>query len=90
MRKRIFIAVILTALAGAAAAAEVTRPGKGGYCFTNHLRIDNGDIPWNCEHLGKVTLREIYEKGFRVVGMYESTTAKAQSGYPMLIIEEQR
>jgi len=39
-----------------------------------------------CEHIGKVTIKQIYEKGFRVVHMQDD---KNTATYVMLVIEEQ-
>lgn len=60
-------------------------PLKGGLCFT---KAYNGqDSIFTCEHIGPVTIRQIYEKGWRVVHrMANNDIYQFQS----LIIEEQR
>ncbi len=63
---------------------------RGGMCFTNHSRMKDADVPWTCEHIGKVTIRQIYEKGFRVVGSYSTDLTEKPTQFPFLIIEEQR
>ena len=63
---------------------------RGGMCFTNHSRMKDTEVPWNCEHIGKVTIRQIYERGFRVVGSYSTDLAEKPTQFPYLIIEEQR
>ncbi len=63
---------------------------RGGMCFTNHSRMKDADVPWNCEHIGKVTIRQIYERGFRVIGSYSTDLTEKPTQFPFLIIEEQR
>ena len=62
---------------------------KGGICTTNQSRVTGADHVWHCEHLGRVTIRQIYEKGFRVVSAYSSDPAEKTSQFQYLIIEEQ-
>lgn len=61
---------------------------KGGICTTNQSRITGAEHVWICEHLGRVTIRQIYEKGFRVVSAYSSDPAEKTAQYQYLIIEE--
>ena len=63
---------------------------RGGMCFTNHSRMKDTEVPWNCEHIGRVTIRQIYERGFRVVGYYSGDLSEKVMQWPILIIEEQR
>ena len=63
---------------------------RGGMCFTNHSRMKDTEVPWNCEHIGRVTIRQIYERGFRVVGTYSTDLTEKPTQFPFLIIEEQR
>lgn len=44
------------------------------------------DSVLNCEHIGQVTIRQIYEKGFLVVHMQDDKNAAT---YVRLVIEEQ-
>lgn len=62
---------------------------KGGICTTSQSRVTGADHVWHCEHLGRVTIRQIYEKGFRVVTAYSSDPAEKTSQFQYLIIEEQ-
>lgn len=62
---------------------------KGGICTTSQSRVTGADHVWHCEHLGRVTIRQIYEKGFRVVSAYSSDPAEKTSQFQYLIIEEQ-
>ena len=64
-----------------------TAPLLGGTCWGITSSTLSPTMTFNCQHLGKVTISEIYEKGFRVVG---SLTHTAISGTVSLIIEEQR
>lgn len=65
-------------------------PQHGGMCFTNRSSISEAEVTWNCEHIGRVTMRQIYEKGFRVVGVYSTDPADKIRQFPFLVIEEQR
>lgn len=51
-----------------------------------HRPFRGGDSVLQCEHIGKVTIKQIYEKGFRVVHMQDD---KNTATYVMLVIEEQ-
>lgn len=86
---RMMIAAMM-AVAGVANAADSGAPLRGGVCPVR-LYNNEGLIKWNCEHIGIVEIRQIYEKGFRVVGKFidnPATTSTSQNQY--LIIEEQR
>lgn len=89
MKKVLTIAFMMAATASAALAADETAQ-RGGMCFTNNLRIDDANVVWNCEHLGRVTIRQIYEKGFRVVGSYPAEYGEKKLIFQFLIIEEQK
>lgn len=84
MKKLAFVAFILAA---GSAQADVQR---GGTCFTNHADISGAKVTWNCEHIGRVTTRQVYEKGFRVVGVYPTDPANRTIQYQYMVIEEQR
>lgn len=62
---------------------------KGGVCTTSQSRITGAEHVWHCEYLGRVTIRQIYEKGFRVVSAYSSDPAEKMLQFQYLIIEEQ-
>ena len=63
-------------------------PLKGGTCsgFTNGQTISSS-LQFNCQHIGNVTISQIYEKGFRVVTTYFYGMGSA---WAYLVIEEQR
>jgi len=80
MRILLAFASVLTALStlSPAYAAAPGNAQKGGTCY--------GTVQaFNCEHLGHVTVKEIYEKGWRVVAYI-----KEGPNTTTLIIEEQR
>lgn len=82
-----FVAAMLFAGIGIADMAQA-QSTKGGICTTNQSRITGAEHVWICEHLGRVTIRQIYEKGFRVVSAYSSDPAEKAAQYQYLIIEE--
>lgn len=91
MLKKYAAAVIMTAICSLtnAQAAPTAGPIKGGTCWANlsmKAALEPATV-FACEHLGKVTLSQIYEKGFRVVAM---TQNPAHPEFISLIIEEQR
>ncbi|WP_459203451.1 hypothetical protein ACQVRV_00295 (plasmid) [Ralstonia pseudosolanacearum] len=89
MKKMLFFAVIMTAIYGVSY-AETGSPQRGGMCFTNNVRIKDAEITWACEHIGRATVKQIYEKGFRVVGMYSTDPSDKTAQFQYLVIEEQR
>ena len=80
----------MTALSSAANAVDGGSVQRGGMCFTNTSRIKDTEVTWNCEHIGRVTMRQIYEKGFRVVGVYAADPSDKTWQFQYLVIEEQR
>ena len=91
MLKKYAAAVIMTAICSLsnAQAAPAGSPIKGGTCWANlSMKATIGpDTVFNCEHIGKVTISQIYEKGFRVVSMFPNP---ANAPFISLVIEEQR
>lgn len=86
----------IRSLAGLALAVGIFGTGtvqaealKGGICVTHQSRITGAEHVWICEHLGRVTIRQIYEKCFRVVSAYSLDPAEKTSQFQYLIIEEQ-
>ncbi len=59
-------------------ATESQKPQKGGVCYG----LASG---YECEYLGKVTIKQIYEKGWRVVAYI-----KEGPNLATLVIEEQK
>ena len=84
MKKILYVSLLVAALAGMSnASAKTSGVKRGGIC--NGDFIHYGPM-LSCEHIGEVTIKQIYEKGFRVVLMnhYNNT-----STYVRMIIEEQ-
>ncbi len=84
MKKMLYVAFIVAAFAGMTnASAQATGSKRGGICIGP---FRGADSVLQCEHIGKVTIKQIYEKGFRVVHMQDD---KNTATYVMLVIEEQ-
>lgn len=76
-----FVLSMLSLLSVSSNAAEQ----KGGVCIgTNDIGASSS---FNCEHIGSVTIKQIYEKGFRVIAYHHDPK---NSGVVSLIIEEQK
>lgn len=91
MRKNLAIAFIMTAIytISNAQAAPQNPPLKGGTCWANigmKAALDPA-TQIACDIIGKVTVTQIYEKGFRVVTMVHNPQNPA---FVTIIIEEQR
>jgi hypothetical protein len=91
MLKKTTSAIILTAICSItnAQATPTGAPIKGGTCWANiglKVVLDPATV-FACEHIGKTTLSQIYEKGFRVVSMIQNP---AHPDFISLIIEEQK
>jgi hypothetical protein len=82
MRKTL-LAGFLVVIAATAVAAAGGAPLRGGVCIGP---FRGADSVVSCEYIGKVTIRQIYEKGFRVVHMQDD---KNTASYVVLVIEEQ-
>ncbi len=84
MNKMLIAAFIVAALAGMTnASAQAAGAKRGGVCIGP---FRGADSVLNCEHIGKVMIRQIYEKGFRIVHMQDD---KNTATYVTLVIEEQ-
>jgi hypothetical protein len=81
MRKAL-LAGLLAVVAANAIAADAG-PLRGGVCIGP---FRGADSVLNCEHIGQVTIRQIYEKGVRVVHMQDNPNTAT---YVRLVIEEQ-
>jgi len=83
--------IMLTAICAAAVASEgpTVAQGqtfrKGGFCICNAFL--GADSVFSCEHIGKVTIRDIYARGWRIAHMQD---VKNTAGVVELVIEEQR
>lgn len=87
MKKTALIAFIMAAISPFANAQAA--PQKGGVCIgqVGYSAGIGADTKFDCEHIGAVTIKEIYEKRFRIVSVVQSTKL---SNYFSLIIEEQK
>lgn len=84
MKTMLYAAFIVAALAGMTnASAQAAGAKRGGVCIGP---FRGADSVLQCEHIGKVTIKQIYEKGFRVVHMQDD---KNTTTYVTLVIEEQ-
>ena len=84
MQKMLYVACIVAALTGMTnAIAQAAGAKLGGVCIGP---FRGADSVLYCEHIGKVTIKQIYEKGFRVVHMQDD---KNTATYVTLVIEEQ-
>lgn len=84
MKKMLYVAFIVAALTGMTnASAQAAGAKRGGVCIGPFRGTDS---VLQCEHIGKVTIKQIYEKGFRVVHMQDD---KNTATYVTLVIEEQ-
>ncbi|MFP5442255.1 MAG: hypothetical protein ACLGIY_01380 [Betaproteobacteria bacterium] len=81
MRKAL-LAGLLAVVAANVVAADGGAPLRGGVCIGP---FRGADSVLNCEHIGQVTIRQIYEKGFRVVHMQDNPNTAT---YVRLVIEE--
>ncbi|MBC7207240.1 MAG: hypothetical protein H5U27_12060 [Methyloversatilis sp.] len=77
------LAGLLAFVAANVVAADGGAPLRGGVCIGP---FRGADSVLNCEHIGQVTIRQIYEKGFRVVHMQDNPNTAT---YVRLVIEEQ-
>ena len=82
MKKIIAIVSLGAALSVSSALAAEQ---KGGVCIgTNDIGASS---LFNCEHIGSVTIKQIYAKGFRVIAYHHDPR---NAGIVSLIIEEQK
>ncbi|MCL2590912.1 MAG: hypothetical protein FWD67_08570 [Betaproteobacteria bacterium] len=61
-------------------------PLKGGVCYTSDSRPGG---TFTCEHLGKVSVKEVYEKGWRVVSLILVPSGQLSASAWFMVIEEQ-
>lgn len=80
MKKFFWIAFTLALIGSTANAAPV----KGGYCVA--MSFSGSDSVFSCEHIGKVTISQIYEKGWRVI--FFNQKSDFQRSYELLIEEQ--
>ena len=81
MRKAL-LAGLLAVVTANVVAADGGASLRGGVCIGP---FRGADSVLSCEHIGQVTIRQIYEKGFRVVHMQDDKNAAT---YVRLVIEE--
>ncbi len=65
------------------ASAKTSGVKRGGICDGGFRYVHS---VLNCEHIGKVTIKQIYKKGFRVVLMKDYNDPFS---YGTIVIEEQ-
>jgi hypothetical protein len=82
----LILACLVLAQTGFTYSAETTKPKRGGWCICNAFR--GPESPFNCEHIGVVTIAQIYDKGWRVV-LKQDLKGFNIGGITELIIEEQ-
>ncbi len=61
------------------------QPSRGGVCGASSF--DGPNTTFDCEYLGKVKIKQIYEKGWRVVSIGQDKTGGT---WTYLLIEEQK
>ncbi|CAB1371180.1 conserved exported protein of unknown function (plasmid) [Denitratisoma oestradiolicum] len=83
MKKLTLFAFIMTALS--AATNVLAAPARGGVCGA--YPFNGADTKFDCEHLGKVTIKQIYERGWRIVSMGQQNDG---GSWTYIVIEEQR
>jgi hypothetical protein len=76
LKNSFFVAMLMATFCFAN--AQGATPVKGGTCYGTPQSL-------TCEYLGKVTVKEIYEKGWRVVAYVKEGTNNIT-----VVIEEQR
>lgn len=87
MKTWIFPTLVAMLTAFASPINAHSEPLKGGTCWGIAGTTLTPTLTFNCQHLGTVTIGQIYEKGFRVVS---SITHAGFNGAISLIIEEQK
>ena len=80
MKNTALLTLLMMAMTGVASADN--RPERGGVCTGT---LQNADSVLDCEYLGKVTIRQIYEKNFHVVSMLHG---KGSSSTVVIIKED--
>jgi hypothetical protein len=90
MIRRLVLAVILTAIAGMATGTEATQqtrgePRKGDFCVT---RLMGAHSVYDCQYLGKVTIKQMYEKGWRIGAVLQQDSGEI-GAFVTVVIEEQ-
>jgi hypothetical protein len=91
MRKNLALAFIMTAIytVSNAQATATNAPLRGGTCWANiglKATLDN-TTEASCAIIGKVSVGQIYEKGFRIVTVVHNPQ---HSSFVTIVIEEQR
>lgn len=91
MFKKIALAFVLVISALSAQAGQEVSPAKGGMCGGIGVFNAGGESAFDCEHLGRVTIKQIYERGWRVASSgFLPEKAISVRSYMYLIIEEQK
>ena len=82
--KSLIIFFSIVSYAGFAQAAEQAKAKRGGWCICNAFR--GPESQFNCEHIGVVTISQIYDKGWKIIHKQDTRNTAA---VVELIIEEQ-
>ncbi len=86
------LAIIATIAASLSLINNVYAAGslKGGFCYSSSPLPNTYGAYIDCDHVGRVkSIKEIYEKGFRVVNSGSASNANAVRSF-YLIIEERK
>jgi hypothetical protein len=87
MKRVLVLAAFMVAFTGMVDAKQATL--RGGVCFATNFSITDANRKWICEYFGRATIKEIYERGFRVVSAYTTRPGQEPNQPQYLIIEEQ-
>ncbi len=83
------LAITIAASLGLVNNVYAAGPLKGGLCYSASTLPNAYGSSFSCDHLGHVKgIKEIYEKGFRVVNNVVVSTNEGKGYY--LIIEERK
>ncbi len=58
------------ALSTEATSTQKTIHKKGGGCYAQNMGAVAGEVVLKCDHLGAVTIKKIYEQGWRIVASH--------------------
>ncbi|MBK6742654.1 MAG: hypothetical protein IPG66_06600 [Hydrogenophilales bacterium] len=64
---------------------RITTPKKGGGCYVITMGAVGWDVKVKCDHLGEITIKQIYENGWRIV----SSHLNQDRALHVIFIEEQ-
>lgn len=85
--KRLLIAALCVATLGFAVNAQAGQ--RGGLCIGYGSGIDKNTDPFACPFIGNVSMEQVYEKGFKIIQIFQTNPRDDLSSFG-LIIEEQK